>query len=106
MDPTKAQQQVLTKSVKDPAFRAALLKDATSALEKELGVKAPAGMTVKAHEDTASVIHLVLPPAPAKGALSDADLSKVAGGTDTCGASTNGGGDIPPSQQCWNNTRP
>lgn len=100
MDIAKAHQQVLAKSVKDPAFRASLLKDANAALEKELGVKAPAGFKVKVVEDSASVVHLVLPPVLSKE-LSEGDLGKVSGGAACANSTANG-----PVGPCYNSTRP
>lgn len=77
---TDAQEKIVAKALKDAAFRAALLKDANAAVEKELGVKLPAGLKIKVVEDTATTVHLALPAAAKKGELSDADLEKVAGG--------------------------
>lgn len=83
---------VVAKALKDPSFRALLLKDPADAIEKALGVKLPAGVSVKVVEDSAATVHLVL-PAPDKS-LSDAQLQKVAGGAGTytqpdyCGEST------------------
>jgi Nitrile hydratase, alpha chain len=76
-----AREKLLAKALKDPAFRAALLKDANAAVEKELGVKVPAGLRIKIVEDTPTTIHLAL-PAVEKGKLSDAELEKVAGAGD------------------------
>jgi hypothetical protein len=72
--------KIIKKALTDPAFRKALLADANSALEKELGAKLPAGLKVKVLEDSASQVHLVL-PAARTGALSDAELDQVRGGT-------------------------
>jgi len=73
--------KLIAKAMKDAGFRAELVKNPSAAIAKELGVKLPAGVTVKVVEDTASVVHLVLPPVPAKGQLSDGELESVAGGT-------------------------
>ena len=43
------------------------------------GAEVPAGLTVKAVENTEKVFHLVIPAKPTD--LSDEDLDKVAGGT-------------------------
>lgn len=72
--------EVIAKALKDPAFKAELLKNPAAAIEKAAGVKIPAGVTVKVVEDSATTVHLVLPAAASKGALSDSDLGKVAGG--------------------------
>jgi len=77
---TEAHAKIVTKALKDPAFRAALLKDANAAVEKELGVKVRAGVKIKVVEDTATTVHLALPAAAKNGELSDADLENVAGG--------------------------
>jgi len=71
---------VVKKALTDPAFKAELLKNPAAAIEKATGVRAPEGLTIKVVEDTASTVHLVLPAARAKGALSEAELGKVAGG--------------------------
>lgn len=74
-------EKIIEKALKDPKFREELKKNATAAVEKEAGVKVPAGTTIKVLEDTASTVHLVLPPPGlGKGALSDRDLEKVSGG--------------------------
>jgi hypothetical protein len=54
------------------------LANPNAAIEKELGVKLPAGIKIKVVEDTASEVHLVLPEASRanKGELSDTDLNK------------------------------
>lgn len=79
---TENQQKIVAKALKEPAFKAELLKNPNAAIEKALGIKIPAGVTIKVVEDTAAAVNLVL-PAPAKaekGALSEGDLSKVSGG--------------------------
>jgi hypothetical protein len=90
---------IVAKAVKDPKFREELKKDPASAIEKATGVKVPAGLTVKIVEDSASVVHLVLPPDPKS--LSEADLKKVAGGNlgdDLRGQTAN------TSPACFSNT--
>lgn len=65
---------------KDPALKAKLLANPAAVLA-EHGIKIPAGMTVKVHENSASVFHLVLPnTASAAGNLSDDELAAAAGG--------------------------
>jgi hypothetical protein len=74
--------QLITKAMKDEAFRTALLTDPKSAISRELGITIPAGIGVQVHEESTDLLHLVLPPKalPADGRLSDADLDRVAGG--------------------------
>ena len=86
-----AQSKLIEKAMQDPAFRAKLVADPKAVIEKELGRKLPDGVSVRVLEDSASAVHLVLPPAPAKGQLSDAELESVAGGaapTFVCGGPT------------------
>lgn len=84
---------VLAKAEADPAFRQALLTDATAAIEREFGVTFSARMKVVAVEESADVHYLVLPALAANrertaelpvnrpdGPLTDAELDGVAGG--------------------------
>lgn len=75
-------KEIVSKAVKDDAFRARLLKDPRAAIEKEFGGKLPDGVTVRVHENSASEIHLVLPAHldMSSRALSDNELEHVAGG--------------------------
>ncbi|HOW27326.1 MAG TPA: NHLP leader peptide family RiPP precursor [Elusimicrobiota bacterium] len=79
--------KIIKKALTDPAFKKALIANPNAAIEKELGMKIPAGLTVKVVEDAPNTVHLVLPAVPAKGELGDADLEKVSGGTGGCGVS-------------------
>ena len=65
----------------DPKYRAALLKDAKSVVEKQLNTTLPSNMKVKAVEETADTIYVVVPFVPKQGQeLSDSALEMVAGG--------------------------
>ena len=73
---------VVRSCLKDPALKAKLLANPAAVLT-EHGIKIPAGMTVKVHENSASVFHLVLPNTTASaGNLSDDELAAAAGGWD------------------------
>ncbi len=73
-------QDLLTKFAADnPKYRAALLSDPKSIIEKQLNVKL-GNVQIKAVADTATTAYVVVPHVPAEGELSDADLEKVAGG--------------------------
>jgi hypothetical protein len=85
--------ELIAKALKDPKFREQLKKDPAAAIEKALGLKLPAGLTVKVVEDTPAAVHLVLPPAAP--ALSEGQLGKVAGGA----YSSVGGGCIDNSNK-------
>ncbi len=80
----KKMGDLIKKAWGDEAFKARLLSDTMAAL-KESGIAVPAGVTVKAVENTDKVFHLIIPPKPASRELSDADLDKVAGGGWTSG---------------------
>jgi hypothetical protein len=79
---SKALGQLIAKCWADEGFKQKLLADTMATLKAE-GAELPAGLTVKAVENTDQVFHLVIPAKP-KTDLSDADLDKVAGGW-TCG---------------------
>jgi len=78
MYPQDAQSRIISKATQDPEFCDALRKNAVAAIERELGVKLPSGFSVKVVEDTATTVHLVLPPTVARGELSDVELDRIA----------------------------
>ena len=76
-------REIVKKAAKDEAFRARLLKDPAATIQKEFGVQVPSGVTVRVHENSATVINLVLPSPlelSTERALSDQELQQVAGG--------------------------
>ena len=75
-------QDLLSKfATNNPKYREALIKDPRSILEKQFNTSLPSGMHVKAVEETADTIYVVVPYIPAQGAeLSDNALEMVAGG--------------------------
>ncbi|HEY2573907.1 MAG TPA: NHLP leader peptide family RiPP precursor [Verrucomicrobiaceae bacterium] len=79
---SKKLSQLVAKCWADDGFKRKLLSDTATTLKSE-GVEIPAGMSVKALENTDKLFHLVIPPRPAE--MSEEDLDKVAGG-DACGA--------------------
>jgi Nitrile hydratase, alpha chain len=75
--------RLIQRSVEDDAFRRRLLEDTRAAMEEELGTRLPEGVEVRAVEEMADTIYLVLPNASAAGEtaeLSDQELEAVAGG--------------------------
>ena len=75
------QDLVAKQAVKNPKYRAQLIKDPKMVLSKQLGQELPANLKVKAVEETADTYYVVIPHVPKEGAeLGDADLEKVAGG--------------------------
>ena len=69
------------RSVEDEDFRARLLANPKDVLEDELDLTIPDGFEVHVHEDTGTSAHFVLPPS---GAISDAEMGAVAGGSGWC----------------------
>jgi len=70
----------------NPEYRAALLKNPRAIVEKQFSMALPDNLTVKAVEESANTIYVVVPHAVAAGAeLDDADLEKVAGGSTVKG---------------------
>ena len=70
-------EKITDKATHDEDFRARLLSDPKGAVEGELSISIPASMSIKVHEDSATVAHLVLPPS---SRLDEGDLQKAAGG--------------------------
>lgn len=71
--------QLVAKCWSDDGFKRKLLADPAATLKAE-GIQAevPAGLTIKAVENTDKVFHLVIPAKPTE--LSDDDLENVSGG--------------------------
>lgn len=70
----------------NPQYRSALLKDPRALVEKQFNMSLPDNVRVKAVEESADTIYVVVPHAVAAGAeLDDADLEKVAGGSTVKG---------------------
>ena len=93
-------QDLLTKfSRSNPQYRAALLKNPKAVLEGQMGSKLPSSISVKAVEETAEAIYVIVPIVPKPGAeLSDAALEAVAGG------SSGKGSDKTDTYECSNAT--
>jgi hypothetical protein len=87
-DPRREEQarkwgQVVGRAWSDEAFKRRLLAEPVTAL-RERGMEVPAGMEVRVVENTSTVTHLVLPPRPAEGELSEEQLERAAGGKCNC----------------------
>jgi hypothetical protein len=77
------ERKLIQRSLQDESFRRKLLADPHAALEEELGARLPEEVEVRAVEETADTIYLVLPsasPLGKGGELSDRELGAVAGG--------------------------
>jgi hypothetical protein len=73
----KAMSQLIAKCWADEGYKQRLLADPASTL-KAGGVEVPRGLSVKAVENTDTVVHLVIPAKPTD--LSDDELDKVSAG--------------------------
>lgn len=91
------EREIYARVMHDDAFRQALLRDPVPTLEREFGVGVAPGVTVEVHEETDSVIHLVIPgKRTTTGQVDDDDLDDSAllgmrpdkTGCCTCGSST------------------
>lgn len=71
--------ELVARAAADQRFKQRLVTDPVTIL-RENGIAVPPGRTVLVLENTATVIHLVLPATSESGELSEADLEKVAGG--------------------------
>ena len=80
----KKMGQIIAKAWSDENFKHQLVANPAAVLKAE-GVEIPAGVAVRVMENTATVFHLVLPPKPTTGELSDEQLENVAGGFSKCG---------------------
>jgi Nitrile hydratase, alpha chain len=87
------ERSLIQRSLEDEEFRQRLLADPKGTIEQELGGRLPESVEVRAVEETADTIYLVLPsasPTGQGGELSDQELEQVAGGRtevtcyDTC----------------------
>ena len=77
------ERRLIQRSLEDEDFREQLLADPRAAVEQELGTRLPEGVQVRAVEETAQIIYLVLPDKSALGQddeLSDQELEAIAGG--------------------------
>jgi hypothetical protein len=87
-------REIVAKAMKDEAFRTKLLKDPKGAIQNEFGVQFPPNVKVQVHQNSSTVINLVLPAVPEMSndrALSDEELAQVAGGALSLGGDTFGG---------------
>jgi hypothetical protein len=82
----EVERTLVQRSMEDEDFRQKLLDDPKGAVEQELGSRLPEGVEVRAVEESAQIIYLVLPsasPLGQGGELSDQELDEVAGGDES-----------------------
>jgi hypothetical protein len=80
LNPQQAYSKITARAWSDPAYKARLMENPAAVL-KEAGIDLPAGVQVKAVENTGDTAHFILPAPPADVELTEESLSKVAGGT-------------------------
>jgi hypothetical protein len=82
----EVERTLVQRSMEDEDFRQRLLDDPKGAVEQELGSRLLEGVEVRAVEESAQIIYLVLPsasPLGQGGELSDQELDEVAGGDES-----------------------
>jgi len=94
---SRAINKVIAKAWMDEGFKKKLLSNPTASLKEE-GVEVPQGVEFRIAGDTAGLRHLVLPPKPSAGEVSEEMITKVAGGTCECGPCA------PTNYQCGGGT--
>jgi Nitrile hydratase, alpha chain len=80
------ERRLINRSMEDDSFRQKLLDDPKGTVEQELGSRLPESIEIRAVQESADTIYLVLPSASAVGEgeeLSDEALEDVAGGGET-----------------------
>ena len=82
---TEMKSQILSRADEDGNFRTRLIADPRATIAAETGHTIPDGFSVVVHEDSATTVHLVLPPSPE---LTAEELEMVAGGRGYKGVQT------------------
>jgi Nitrile hydratase, alpha chain len=101
----EVERTLVRRSLQDEEFRQRLLDDPKGTVEQELGTRLPEGVEVRAVQESADTIYLVLPstsPIGGGGEISDEDLEAVAGGAYTDAGATCEGGSTCRGD--WTNT--
>jgi hypothetical protein len=75
-------RDIVARAMKDEGFRNRLLKDAKGTIQNEFGIQFPHDVTVNVHQNSESVLNIVLPTPidVSSRTLSEAELAAVAGG--------------------------
>lgn len=71
------------RAVQDADFRARLVSNPKSVLNKEFGITVPDNIQLKVHESDMETVHLALPPMPL---LNEEQLEAISAGWCCCGS--------------------
>ena len=85
MTQAELQDKIVAKAQADPEFRSRLVADPKAAIEEVTGSELPEAIRIEVHEDSATSLHLVLPPS---GELTDEELASVSAGWPGGGGSS------------------
>ncbi|HYX49314.1 MAG TPA: NHLP leader peptide family RiPP precursor [Ktedonobacteraceae bacterium] len=71
------QDWIVSIAMHDQAFREELMQNPKETLERELGISFPEEVEIEMHEDTPTIIHLVLPLKPKTGSLMEVSYADL-----------------------------
>jgi hypothetical protein len=79
------EQHLIEKAMKDESFRNKLLESPENAIEQEFKIKLPESIKIRVLQEQSNSFFLILPALssdPVKEALTESELTSVAGGAD------------------------
>ncbi len=71
------QDWIVSIAMHNPAFREELVSNPKETLERELGITFPPEVEIEMHQDTPTIIHLVLPLEPKTGSLMEVSYAEL-----------------------------
>ena len=71
------QDWIISIAMHDQAFREELVRNPKETLERELGISFPPEVEIEMHQDTPTIIHLVLPLQPKTGSLMEVSYAEL-----------------------------
>jgi hypothetical protein len=71
------QDWIISIAMHNMAFRQELMLNPKETLERELGITFPPEVQIEMHEDTPTIIHLVLPLKPKTGSLMEVSFADL-----------------------------
>ena len=90
-DRADAEARIIGQAMGDANFRKRLLADPVQTL-RDAGVEVPEGVSVRVVEDTATLVHMVLPAPVGDSEISESDLDMVSAGCGPTRIQTGGAG--------------